>query len=104
MQLKAAGTLQESGGNYAFDLDVRDYNLWMTEPFPVVLVLYDAGRRRAYWVYVQQYFEGDLSRRPRKKAKTVRVQVPRRQAFTRRAVARLRQYKQEVLGYDPRNV
>src|SRR5436309_3177509 len=55
-QLKAAHQLTESGGEYVFDLDIRDYHLWMLEPLPVILVLFDAARRRAFWVYAQQYF------------------------------------------------
>ena len=64
---------------------------------PVILVLFDASRRRAYWLHVQRYFQEGPSRHPRKGAKTVRVHVPARQVFNRRAVAKMRTYKQEVL-------
>src|SRR5882757_4839693 len=30
-QFKAMETLQESGNGYVYDIDVRDYNLWMLE-------------------------------------------------------------------------
>jgi hypothetical protein len=93
LQLKAAETLEQSGTNYAYDLDIRDYHLWMAEDAPVFLVLFDATKRRAYWEYVQRYFEKDVSRQPRKGARTVRVVVPRRQAVTRRGVAKMRQWK-----------
>jgi hypothetical protein len=97
LQLKAAETLNESGTDYVFDLDVRDYNLWMMELLPVILVLYDASRRRAYWLHVQPYFRQDPARQPRPGAKTVRVRVPKRQAVNRRAVAAMRAIKQEKL-------
>jgi hypothetical protein len=97
IQLKAAETLEASGTDYLFDLDVRDYNLWMLELMPVVLVLFDASRRKASWLYVQRYFRQDLSRQPQKAAKTVRVYVPMRQAVNRRAVAKMRGFKQEIL-------
>lgn len=64
---------------------------------PVVLILFDASRRRAYWLYIQRYFRQDLSRLPKEGAKTVRVRVPRRQAVSRRAVAKLRDFKQAIL-------
>jgi len=80
-----------------FDLDVRDLNLWMLELSPVFLVLFDASRRKAYWLHVQGYFRQDRVRRPRKSGKTVRVRVPRRQAVNRRAVGFMRQIKQEML-------
>ncbi len=96
LQLKAAEELQAVGTDYVFDLDVRDYNLWMVEKEPVILVLFDATRRRAYWLSVQHYFREDEARRPKKGAKTVRVRVPMRQAVSRRAVARMRELKWEA--------
>lgn len=98
LQLKASETLIPSGENYAFDLDIRDYNLWTMERMPVILVLFDATKRRAYWLYVQHYFEEDLSRRPRRGAKTVRVRINHRQVVNRRAMAKLRTRKEELLA------
>jgi len=85
-----------SGAHFVFDLDIRDYNLWLAEADPVFLVLFDATRRRAYWLYVQRYFENDGSRQPRKGVKTVRVEVPGPQAISNRGVARMRQWKEEA--------
>jgi hypothetical protein len=65
LQLKASESLGRSGTDYVFDLDIRDYNLWMMDRMPVVLVLFDASRRRAYWLYVQDYFRADPARRPK---------------------------------------
>ena len=93
LQLKAAETLQAVRADYIFDLDIRDYNLWMLELMPVILILFDASRRRAYWLSVQDYFCEDVARRPKKGAKTVRVHVPRRQVVNRRAVAKWRDLK-----------
>jgi len=97
LQLKAAESLNESGAHYTFDLDVRDFNLWMMELLPVILVLFDATRRRAYWLHVQSYFRQDPARVPQPGAKTIRVRVPKRQAVSRRAVATMRALKQEKL-------
>jgi hypothetical protein len=100
LQLKASETLAEatSGKAFAFDMAVEDYNLWTAELMPVFLVLYDATRRRAYWLDVQHYFNESGARRPRRNAKTVRVYVPRRQAIHRRAIAQMRARKQQLLG------
>jgi hypothetical protein len=97
LQLKAFHKLDERKGQYIFDLDVRDYNLWMLELIPVILVLFDASRRKAYWLYVQRYFRQNAARLPKTMAKTVRVRVPKRQAVNRRAVAAMRRIKQELL-------
>lgn len=96
LQLKASEAVARSGGHWAYDLDIRDYNLWTTERFPVILVLFDATARRAYWLHVQRYFADNRFRRPAKKSKTVRVLVPDRQPVTRRAVARWRAAKVRI--------
>jgi hypothetical protein len=93
LQLKAAETLQAVGSHYVFDLDIRDYNLWMREDMPVILILFDASRRRAYWADVQGYFHKEATRRPKKGSKSVRVRIPKRQLLTRRALARMRELK-----------
>jgi hypothetical protein len=89
LQLKASETLTAVGSDYVFDLDVREYNLWMLERWPVILILFDAGRRQAYWLHVQDYFR-DNARRPKRGAKSVRVRVPKRQVVNRRAVGIMR--------------
>ena len=96
VQLKAAERLQRVKADYVFDLDIRDYNLWRFENQPVLVVLYDAAKRRAYWLHVQAFFAA-ASRRPRKGAKTVRVLVPKRQVFNGAAVASVRALKNTIL-------
>lgn len=93
VQVKAGETLAAVGADYVFDLDIRDYNLWMLEEMPVILILFAASRRRAYWVCVQDHFAKDVARQPKKGAKSVRVRVPQRQPVTRRAVATWRALK-----------
>src|SRR5262249_27317104 len=95
LQFKAMEQLEESGREYVYDMDIRDYNLWMREEAPVILVLFDATRRWAYWLAVQRYFREVVAHRPRKGAKTVRVRVPQRQVVNRRAIAAMRALKRE---------
>ena len=97
IQLKASEKLIQSGSDLVFDIDVRDYALWIAEPMPVILILFDASKRRAYWLYVQRYFAEAISRRPKANAKSVRVRVPKRQVVSRTAIRKMRAYKQEVL-------
>ena len=61
--------LHSVGEAYVFDLDIRDYNLWMAEKMPVILILFDAARRRAYWLAVKDYFRENAGGRPQKGAK-----------------------------------
>jgi uncharacterized protein DUF4365 len=96
LQLKASESLVRSGDNLAYDLDIRDHNLWTREGFPVILILFDATDRRAYRLHVQRYFADNRFRRPTRRAKTVRVLIPRRQGVNRRAVARWRLAKATI--------
>jgi Domain of unknown function (DUF4365) len=98
LQLKATESLPAVGPNYVFDLDIRDYNLWAWERWPVFLILFDASRRRAFWLFIQRYFSEKPARRPTKSAKKVRIRVPKRQVVNRRAIARMRQIKWESRG------
>ncbi len=93
IQIKAADTLHFVDANYVYDLDIRDYNLWMSEEMPVILILFDASRRRAFWLDIHSYFLDDADRRPQKQAKSVRVRVPMGQAINRRAISKMRQLK-----------
>ncbi len=94
-QIKATESLQTVGSEYVLDLDIRDYNLWIWEETPVILILFDASRKRAYRLCVQKYFTEDLLRQPKKGAKTVRVGVPTQRPVNRRAVAQWRDLKWE---------
>jgi hypothetical protein len=75
LQVKAAESLPPVGSHYVFDLDIQDYNLWMLERMPVILLLFDASRGRAYWLSVQEHFRADVARQPKKGAKTVRGRI-----------------------------
>ena len=103
-QLKSSDNLVALGGMVSFDVDVRDYNLWRAEAMPVILVLFDAVKRRAYWLPIQRYFQENPSCRPRTGAKTVRVHVSSRQSVTRRAVRKMRTAKEEILARIKREV
>lgn len=92
-QFKAAGLLKKSRTGFVQDLDIRDYNLWVMEKMPVVLILYDASRGRAYWLAVQEYFTADPSRRPIRGAKHIRIHVPANHLVNRRAIAKMRALK-----------
>ncbi len=97
LQVKASESLRAFGSTYLFDLDIRDYNLWMLDNLPVILILFDASRKRAYWLAVQDYFSEDDSRRPKRGARTVRVRVPIRQRVNCGAIATMRELKRRAI-------
>jgi hypothetical protein len=96
LQVKAKEKLQSGGSDYVFDMEVRDYNLWVLEDMPVILVLFDASRKRAYWSDIQAYFLEHKTRRPKQGADHVRVRIPKQQGVTRRAIKRMRELKRQA--------
>jgi hypothetical protein len=97
LQFKASEKPRASGDNFVFDMDIRDYARWTREPMPVILILFDASRRRAYWIYVQRFFGTHPPRNLSRGAGTVRIRIPKRQVVNRSAINRMRAYKQRVL-------
>jgi len=99
-QFKAKEVLVQTGMHYVYDVDIRDYNLWIREKMPVIFILFDASRRRAYWLAIQEYFRTDAARRPKKGARSVRVRVPRRQVVNGRVIAKMRELKWAALRQE----
>lgn len=76
IQIKATDRLKVNEQGVVFRIDVRDYRLWVDEFYPVFLIVFDAVRQVAYWLYVQNYFESDPARKPGPTARTVGVAIP----------------------------
>jgi hypothetical protein len=59
IQLKSTDVIQFSSQNNGFiiDLSKRDLELWLTDKYPVLLILYDAQAEVAYFADLQTYFE-----------------------------------------------
>jgi hypothetical protein len=72
--------------------------MWISEVMPVLLILYDAQERRAYWLDVQRYLAEAPRRRPKRGAKTVRVRIPVANEFTEQTVDYMRAMKAKFLA------
>ena len=99
-QFKAKETLHAAGSHHAYDVDIRDYNLWIKEKMPVIFILYDASRRRAFWLAIQEYFRAEVARQPRKGARSIRIRLPRRQVVNGRAIGKIRDLKWAALRQE----
>ena len=65
----------------SYEITIQHHNLWTKEVMPVFLILFDAAKEIAYWIYVQEYFS-DPSRKPKATAKTISVRIPVTNVFT----------------------
>ena len=104
-QVKASEHLKRVRGDVVFDLDVRDYHQRTRDKHPVILVLVEFGvPRRAFWLFIQEYFQASTSPRPRRGAKTVRVRIPADKVFDQHAVADIREINRMFLELDLRDL
>lgn len=58
LQVKASEELKrdKAGQHASYRIFRRDLVRWLKEPFPVILIAYDAKRDCAHWLHVQGYF------------------------------------------------
>jgi hypothetical protein len=63
---------------------------------PVFLVLDDAQEKKAYWLYVQEYFTSDPSLKPKASAQTLTLRVPLINEFTEATVDYIRESKSRI--------
>ena len=57
VQLKASDNVNiRSDGSIACRVERKHLTSWLAQRMPVILILYDAMRDCAYWLYVQSYF------------------------------------------------
>lgn len=100
IQLKASDHLTYSARRdyVSFKISVKHYDLWIHEPMPVFLVLFDAELNKAYWLYVQAYFNSNRSRKPKATAKSISLRVPVANEFNHTTVDYAQARKQLVIN------
>jgi hypothetical protein len=100
LQLKATDRAQRvAGGRFvAYRLDRADLASWLAEFQPVILVVYDAPAERAYWLYVQAYFETLSGFDLRRAGQTVTVRVPTANVLDPEAIRTFARYRDRILA------
>jgi hypothetical protein len=73
-----------------------DVRQWIWEPFPVILIVYDALKERAFWLYVQWHTE--THRITESTAETLTFHIPVLNRLSRSAIERFRVFRDTVLA------
>jgi hypothetical protein len=99
-QLKATDRLQRvaKGQFVAYRLERADLQSWLHEPLPVIFVVYDAPADRAYWLYVQAYFEKQPGFDLKKARATVTVRILADRVLDPEAIRTCARYRDRILG------
>ncbi len=74
---------------FTFDLSDVDLELWLSNNYTVLLILYDARKNKAYYLDLQEYFR-ENSHVLRNMNKFVRVYIPRKNRFTPRFIQKFK--------------
>lgn len=100
LQLKATDKISLIQNNtfVSFSVEKSHLETWLDEPYPVILVVYDAQSDCAYWLYVQQYFERLPDFDLRSIGKEITVHIPIKNIVDNTAVAQFAAFKKRVLS------
>ena len=105
LQLKSTdniGKYRRSEG-YSYPFEIEYLEIWINEPMPVILILFDAINERAYWTYLQAYVR--KTRFPTntgKKSFTVRFGEDN--VVSTEAVCKWKKYKDRILSQSKGNI
>jgi len=98
LQVKATDFLRyrRDGNSFSFRVETVDLRLWLREIAPVILIVYDALREDAYWLYVQAYFEGLTNFNLSQTQASVTISVPTLNKLNARSIRRFVLFRDTV--------
>lgn len=99
LQLKATDRLRVRSGasTVSFRVERRDLVFWLAELLPVILIVYDARKNVAYWLYVQSYFRRLKEFSLFTAGQTVTIHIPTANVITQAAVRKFARFRDYVV-------
>jgi len=100
VQMKATDhlRLQQGASTFPFRIDRRDLVRWLAQMLPVILIVYDARKEVAYWLYVQSYFRKQAGFNLFTAGKSVAVDFPVGNVVDASAMRRFARFRDRVLA------
>jgi len=97
LQVKATDTLsvRERQTTFSFRIERANLVLWLSELEPVILIVFDARKTRAYWLCIQQYFAALTDFNLFAAGKTITLRVPFANRVDSRAMRRFAKLRDE---------
>jgi hypothetical protein len=99
LQLKASNRLRIAAhqSTINFRIERKDLVHWLADPFPVILIVYNARTSIAYWLYVQSYFRNRKEFNLFTAGKTVTVSIETANVVTPAAMKKFARFNKQVL-------
>lgn len=99
LQVKATDRLgRTAGGMISYRIQSAHLRHWLNEPMPVILIVYDAKKDEAFWVYIQNYFEGHGGLRIGDSRESVSVRISTRMVLNDDAIRKFAQYRDNIIA------
>jgi hypothetical protein len=99
LQLKASDhrLARPHQATFSFRIERSDLVLWLAQPMPVILIVYEAPKDVGYWLYVQSYFRRlkDFNLFAAGQSVTLRVRIDN--VVTAAAMRRFARFRDRVL-------
>jgi len=98
IQVKATDRLPWlAGGNtISWPVGRRDLKLWFQETYPVILVVYDGQKDRAYWIHIQAYISDRRTPELFAGGDTISFHIPIRNRINPRAIRAIARCKNDI--------
>jgi hypothetical protein len=98
LQVKATQRLRVRKGakTFSFRVERSDLVRWLAELFPVILVVYDARKDAAWWLYVQRYFQRLSGFNLFAAGQTVTVRLPTANTVTPKAIRQFAGFRDRI--------
>lgn len=95
LQIKATDHPRRAKGDATLAVRVERPDLlnWMNELYPVIFVIYDTTRDRAFWLHVQEYVSGGTIFELARTGASVTIRVSLKQAIDQEAIRLFRELK-----------
>ena len=74
-----------------------DLARWLQDPFPVILIVYDARNESAYWLFVQRYFEQIAGFNLFAAPATLSIKIPVENVLDRSAILLFSSFRDQML-------
>jgi hypothetical protein len=98
VQVKATDQLPllKDGKTISWPVSRRDLKLWLAEPDPVILIVYDGKKDKAFWLHIQTHFR-QRTRELFTAGEMIHVHIPLISRFNQRAILTIARSKNESL-------
>ena len=99
VQVKATDKLKvRAGSGVVCRIERKDLVCWLAHPFPVMLIVYDAVKDIAFWLYVQSYYRKRPDFNLFTAGRTITVELPAANVVNPGAIMRFARFRDRVLG------